>query len=252
MGKVSKRKVAVLTGRYGGLGEHIYKALRGFTVITIGNNSKNDFSVDMSRRDETYDLSNAMHEIYSEYGRIDVLINNAGITNIQYNEKETVENFDRVMNVNVRAPFILMKEFLHLERRSSDPKVVINIASMASFYALRCSTAYNASKAGLVAMTKQFAREEANRYPHFRFHCISPCGLRESARRTGGMIEKILPQMVSVRGFKSIEEARKYNLTSPSGKLEDFKNVAKVVRFLIDHGTINMSGCNWDFRDCAS
>lgn len=245
------KRVAVLTGRYGGLGKYIYKALKGFTVITLGNNSKNDHVIDLSFYNCDGYIVTAMQNIVAEYGRIDALINNAGITNIQYNEDELTKTFDLVMNVNVRAPFILMREFLRLEKDSKDPRIVINIASMASFYALRCSTAYNASKAALVAMTKQFAREEANRYPQFRFHCISPCGLRENEKHTGGMIEKIIPQMVAVRGFKDEETARKYNLMSPSGKLEDFKNVAKVVRFLIDHGTINMSGCNWDFRDCG-
>ena len=98
----------------------------------------------------------------TQFGRIDVLVNNAGITQDARLQKMTLEQFDRVIDVNLRGVF-------HCAQAVSDPMVaqgsgvILNASSVVGIYGNFGQTNYAASKGGLIAMTKSLAKEFAGR-----------------------------------------------------------------------------------------
>ena len=96
------------------------------------------------------------------YGRADVLVNNAGISLISPAEHTSVASYRRVLDVNLVAPFLLARAFgkRMLEARSGS---IINVASVAGLLGIADRAAYNASKHGLIGLTRTLAAEWAGR-----------------------------------------------------------------------------------------
>ena len=107
-------------------------------------------------------VTRAVHTVRSRWGRADVLVNNAGISFIA--PAETVEGkaFLRVLEVNLLAPFLLAKAFgaMMLEQRSGS---IVNVASVAGLVGVSDRSAYNASKHGLIGLTRTLAAEWGGR-----------------------------------------------------------------------------------------
>ena len=96
------------------------------------------------------------------WGRVDVLVNNAGISFIAPAEEVQVEDFRRVLEVNLVAPFLLAKHFgamMLKQRRGS----IVNVASIAGLMGVSDRSAYNASKHGLIGLTRTLAAEWGGR-----------------------------------------------------------------------------------------
>jgi NAD(P)-dependent dehydrogenase (short-subunit alcohol dehydrogenase family) len=100
--------------------------------------------------------------VFDRYGRADVLVNNAGISLICAAEETSAADYRRVMEVNLVAPFLLAKAFGRqmLEARSGS---IVNVASVAGLLAVSDRAAYNASKHGLVGLTRTLAAEWGGR-----------------------------------------------------------------------------------------
>lgn len=108
------------------------------------------------------------------FGRLDVLVNNAGLAQSQPFESITAEEYDRIMNTNVKAPFLLTQAALpHL--RASDFATVINIASVTAHKGYPLQSVYSASKHALIGMSKSLANEVYKE--GIRVHVISPGGV---------------------------------------------------------------------------
>jgi NAD(P)-dependent dehydrogenase (short-subunit alcohol dehydrogenase family) len=177
-------KVALVTGGQRGLGKAMAEALAEFgsdVIINYPFPEERAFAeetsgllnglgvrtriiqADVSRADE---VEKMFQEIRDVFGRIDILINNAGITSMAAGVHEmSVSDWDRVINVNLRGPFLCMKYALPLMMNQKQGSI-INVASVA---ALRASTIkffsisnYSASKAGLLALTRQAAVDYAS------------------------------------------------------------------------------------------
>jgi NAD(P)-dependent dehydrogenase (short-subunit alcohol dehydrogenase family) len=170
--------------------------------------------------------------------RPDVLVNNAGITRLRFNEDLPQESWDEVMAVNLRAPWLLSQAMLKIHGKAAKDITIINVASMGYKCALRCSAAYNASKAGLVALTRQMAREAADRYPGFVFYAVSPNSVGDT-----GMLEECRRALVDIRGM-SEEQSHKYLVASPLGRLERPDEVASTVRYLVMERPVYLTGTN--------
>lgn len=167
------------------------------------------------------------------------LINNAGVTEIDYNERLTADQWDYVHAVNVRAPFLLSQAMLRYHGMDTRKKcTVLNVISMASKTALRCSAAYNSSKAGLAALTKQMAREAADRHPGFVFYGVSPNGIAGT-----DMIEQARKSLVTIRGM-SEDAATKYVAQSPLGRLESMEEVVSTIHYLVNSRPVYLTGTN--------
>ena len=101
-------------------------------------------------------------DVFEAYERADVLVNNAGISLISPAEKTSARDYRRVLEVNLVAPFLLAKAFGErmLEARSG---AIINVASVAGLLGIADRAAYNASKHGLIGLTRTLAAEWGGR-----------------------------------------------------------------------------------------
>jgi len=100
--------------------------------------------------------------VRARWGRVDVLVNNAGISFIAPAEKVEAEKFRRVLEVNLLGPFLLMQGFgaMMLERKCGS---IVNVASIAGLVGVSDRSAYNASKHGLIGLTRTLAAEWGGR-----------------------------------------------------------------------------------------
>ena len=102
------------------------------------------------------------HRVAKEHGAADVLVNNAGISMIAPAEETTLAQWNRVLEVNLLGPFLLCKYvgMQMLERRSG---AIVNVASVAGLAGIAHRSAYNASKHGLIGLTRTLAAEWGGR-----------------------------------------------------------------------------------------
>ena len=128
------------------------------------------FAVELDVRLEAA-VEQAAAEVYARWGHIDVLVNNAGSElNKTYNET-TVEEWDRVLDTDLKGPWLLCKHFVPsmVERGSGS---VINISSLNGLVGFPLSTAYGSAKGGLVVFTRDMAIELAT--SGVRINCVCP------------------------------------------------------------------------------
>ena len=107
-------------------------------------------AADLADEDDCRAIVRACEE---RFGRLDGLVNSAGLTSRGTLDDTTVELWDRIFAVNVRAPFLLMQEAARLMRRGGDGGSIVNIITMASHGGEPVLTAYAASKAALATLT---------------------------------------------------------------------------------------------------
>ena len=164
-------KVAVITGAAQGIGRRTAEILGAehYALVlvdlqpcdeVIANLRESGVSATAIMGDLAADAIIALivQAVQSTYGRIDALINNAGISSIQSANLVTRSAFERVMAINLVAPFLLSQAFFPL-MRSQRQGSIINIASIAGLFGIADRVAYNASKHGLIGMTRTLAAE---------------------------------------------------------------------------------------------
>ena len=164
-------QVAVVTGSTRGIGAGIARkfAEHGARVVVHGRERQEGEKVvanvrgcggDASLvigdlRDEDHCRSIIRHAV-ENFGRLDILVNNAGAVDRGNIESTSVELWDRIFAVNLRAPFILCQEAVkHMKERASG--CIINIGSVNAYVGMRKLLPYSASKGGLMTFTKNLA-----------------------------------------------------------------------------------------------
>ncbi len=171
-------KVALVTGAAKGIGKAIALALAadGAAVIVNYNGSKDraeqtveeikalgaDAMAYQCNVADTKAVDDMIKEIIRIYGRLDILVNNAGITRDNLIMKMTEEDFDAVINANLKGCFNTIKAVSRqmLKQRSGR---IINITSVSGILGNAGQANYAASKAGIIGLTKTMARELASR-----------------------------------------------------------------------------------------
>ena len=113
-------------------------------------------------------------KVIEKFGAIDVLVNNAGVAQSTPFEAISLAEFDKIMAINLRAPFMLIQAALPYLKKS-DTATVINIASVVSHSGYPLQSIYSASKHALLGMTKSLAAEYYQ--DNIRVHAISPGGV---------------------------------------------------------------------------
>jgi len=171
-------KIAVITGSTQGLGETIAQlfADRGVKGLVIaGRNARNGARVkaglekkgvqtvyveaDLAKLGDARKLVAACDK---EFGRIDALVNAAAITDRGTIWDTSEELYDRMFDVNVKAPFFLMQDALHLMKKSRTKGTIVNILSMSGHGGQSFITAYCASKGALATLTRNVAASLLN------------------------------------------------------------------------------------------
>ncbi len=176
-------KVAIVTGAAQGIGRRAAEVLArsGYSVV-LADIAPPDATRESIRTagghafDAVGDVSRAqtvraiMATVEAQFGRIDVLVNNAGISLIRPAEDTSGEDFSRVIAVNLVAPFLLAQAAgkMMLAQRSGS---IVNIASIAGLFAVADRAAYNASKHGLIGLTRTLAAE----WGGFGVRCNAVC-----------------------------------------------------------------------------
>jgi len=156
--------------------KHVEEAEKTLSALTKGKAQEHCF-IKADIRDFGQ-ISEMMKKIDKQYGRLDILINNAGKTRFVKHEKledMTPDLFDGIYGMHLKGPFMCVEQALSMLKKSQDAQV-INIASIAAITAVGSNIAYCAMKAALVNMTKSLARALA---PDVRVNAISP-GLTET------------------------------------------------------------------------
>lgn len=178
-------KVVLVTGGSRGLGYQMVKAFaeRGADVIIASRKIENCEAVaqecrDLGRRAMAFamhagrwsDCDALIEATYAEFGRVDVLVNNAGMSPACPSHELPESLFDSVLNLNFKGPFRLASQIAH-RMAQGDGGCIINISSSGALIALPQVVPYGAAKAALNAMTVSLAREYA---PKVRVNTISP------------------------------------------------------------------------------
>jgi len=217
---MQNKKVVLVTGGSQGLGKSICKELAEDHIVIIGdiqdakavklaediqenNGEAYPLHLDVSKEEN---VQEAYREIVDKYGRLDVLINNAGVDFTKAITEMSVAEWDVVMSVNLRGPFITSKYALPIMSEHGGGHI-INIVSTACLRAWPEASAYHASKWGLRGFTQALFTEA-------RQH-----GIKVTALIAGGMKTPFL-----LDRFPDIDQT----------KLQDPENVAGNIRFLLE------------------
>jgi NAD(P)-dependent dehydrogenase (short-subunit alcohol dehydrogenase family) len=120
--------------------------------------------------DEVF-VTGLVSEVADKFGRVDALVNNAGISMIRSALETPIDDYRRVLEVNLVAPFLLAKHFAPSLMRSGAGSIV-NVASVAGMSGIAERSAYNASKHGLIGLGRTLAVEWGAK--GIRVNCVSP------------------------------------------------------------------------------
>ncbi len=162
--------------------------------------------------------------------QLDILVNNAGIGHVGSVATTATEDFDRLMNINVRSVFLVTRALLPLLLASPAKGTIVNIASVAGLIGIRQRFAYCTSKGAVVAMTRQLAVE----YPkELRVNAICP-GTVETP-----FVEGYLDKYHAHEKEKVREELR---ARQPIGRLGTPQDVASMVRYLVSQEASFVTG----------
>ena len=193
-------KLAVVTGGARGIGKCICElfADEGARVIALDmsdivykKEGVTGYKADLCSVNEIEEFKKYM---FNQFGRVDILVNNAGITKDALIEKMTDEMWDDVINVNLKAVFNITRALFPLVKEAEYASI-INISSVVGEYGNIGQSNYAASKAGIIGLTKTWAKEFTIKGKNIRVNAIAP-----------GYVNTEMMATVPERVLKSIKE----------------------------------------------
>ncbi len=241
-------QVAVVTGSTRGIGAGIARkfAEHGARVVVHGREREQGERVVAAIRGcrsdgllVTGDLRDEVHcrsviaQAVECFGRLDILVNNAGVVDRGNIESTSIELWDRIFAVNLRAPFILCQEAVkHMKERQSG--CIINIGSVNAYVGMRKLLPYSASKGGLMTLTRNLA------------HYLTQYRIRVNQINPGWTLTEGEHQVQSVgegRGERWLEESVK---TRPFGRLISPEEIARAALFFATNELITGAVLDYD------
>lgn len=232
-------KTVVITGGTRGLGKALVYAYakEGHTVIFNYHSSRNhaekiieDITQKYGIRSKAYacDVSNAddvarfCKEVVSEFNSIDILINNAGITNDKLILQMKDDDFDKVVQTNLMGTYYMIKGFTRMFLKQKQG-VILNMSSVIGLHGNVGQANYAASKAGVIGLTKSVAKEFASK--NIRVNALAP-----------GFIQTEMTDILTEEQKKSIQSQ------IPLGNLGTTEDVVAVACFLTSDAASYMTG----------
>lgn len=221
-------QTALITGSARGIGKGIAHALamRGVHVVISDVNfdeakttAAEMEALGVKAMPLKFDVSNsaevtaAFNQIGQQFGRLDILVNNAGITRDALIMRMKDEDWDSVLNINLKSVFLCTKEAVKLMSKQRYGAIV-NIASVVAFMGNAGQANYSASKAGIIGLTKTTAKEYAKR--GITANAVAP-GFIKTAM-TDALPQKVKEEMLSA---------------IPIGQFGEIDDVAAAVAFLV-------------------
>lgn len=238
--KMEDRQCAIITGAGRGIGRAIAVKLYENGMNVIINYANNDEAAketerlcketgaggevllvkgDVSKPD---DAGKIAYAAVSKFGRVDVLVNNAGITRDGLLLRMSEDDFDRVLDTNLKGAFLLTKEVVKpmMKRRYGR---IVNISSVVGIHGNAGQANYAASKAGLIGLTKSVAKELAGR------------NITSNA---------VAPGMIATEMTEVLDEKLKDKMKSeiPLGRMGSPEDIADAVAFLADKKSSYITG----------
>jgi len=219
-------QVALVTGGIRGIGAAICDRLAARGMTIAAGYSRDKEAADLFREDHAgssvhqgdigavEDCERVISEVLDQHGRLDVLVNNAGITADKTVRRMTPHDWDRVVQVNLSGAFYLSRAILqHMLDRGSGR--IINISSIIGESGNIGQANYAAAKAGLFGLTMSLAQETA---------------------RKGITVNSVAPGYVSTEMVAAVPQAalEKVIAKIPAGRLGEPDEIARVVEFLAD------------------
>jgi len=238
-------RVGIVTGGARGIGAAITRMLTadGATVVVMGleadapraeslkaslNGSADRVMFLEGNVAEADACRRVADEVLQNYGRIDFLVNNAGITMDRTVRKMTVEEWQTVLQVNLSGPFFMIKAVLdHMIRRRYGR--IVNISSVVGHTGNFGQANYASAKAGLMGLTKTVALEVADK--HITVNAVAPGFINTDM--VAAMPKDILAQQIA---------------RSPERRLGRPEEVARLVRFLLDETSGYITGAVYDIN----
>jgi 3-oxoacyl-[acyl-carrier protein] reductase len=230
-------RVAIITGGSRGIGASIAALLaeHGASVVVSGRDADRLQSAvkgmdglggrvvgrvaDATKRE---DADRLVETAKQEFGRLDVVVNNAGIIRDTLLVRMKDEDWDRVMEVNLRGAFLVTRAAAKVMMRQRGGRI-INIASTAGAMGNAGQANYSAAKAGLIGFTKATARELAH---------------------WGILVNAVAPGLIETDMSAAIPESTRQGLLAqvPLGRIGTAREVGEVVRFLAGDGASYITG----------
>ena len=223
-------KIILITGASRGIGQCTAKvlALKGYTVVGTYRNSEKEakimqeelkekgididfFKVDVSKREGVKKLINY---VICKYGKIDVLINNAGISQIKLFTEITDEDWNNILDTNLNSVFYMTQEAVK-NMIHNKQGCIINISSIWGLIGASCESHYSVSKAGIDALTKSLAKELGP--SNIRVNSIAP-----------GIIETSMNEHLNEEEIKKVKEE------IPLGKIGKPIDISKCIEWVIE------------------
>lgn len=236
--KMLKEKIALVTGAGRGIGREIALTLakNGATVIVNYNGSKasadevvEEITKNGGRAEamqcnvaEFTESEELVKAVLEKYKRVDILVNNAGITRDNLIMRMNEEDYDAVLDTNLKGTFNMMRHLSRsfIKQRSGK---IINITSVSGVLGNAGQANYSASKAGVIGLTKSVARELASR--GINVNAVAP-----------GFIDTDMTKNMTDDAKKAISEM------IPMGKMGSAKDIADMVMFLASDNSNYITG----------
>ena len=224
------KQIAIVTGASRGIGREIAKTLTRAGIQVVANYNKSEqkakklkeelknenmdidiFKAYVSKIEEAKALVNYT---LNKYGRIDILINNAGISEYKIFTDETDEDWNNVINTNLYSAFVMAQEVIPnmIHNKSG---CIINISSIWGMVGASLEVLYSISKAGMDGLTKGLAKE------------LGPSNIRVNSIAPGAIDTDMNADL-------STEELKQLEKDTPLGKIGKPEDIAKCVKWLIE------------------